>query len=60
MSNKRLKVLTVALSLWSLSGVLDNASAATDTTLAEIAPYRQSTRVTVEPIHVAGALVAYD
>jgi hypothetical protein len=60
MTSKTLKFFASALLLSSVGVVLENAAAATDTTLAEIAPYRQWTRVTEKPMPVANSVFAGD
>ena len=52
MTNKTLRVFTVGVVLCSVGLVLGSAVAASDTTLADIAHYRQWTRLTPEPVIV--------
>ena len=59
MTSKTLKVFTLAMLLCSVGVVLGSA-AATDTTLAEIAPYRQWTRLTAKPMIVEASFAAAD
>lgn len=60
MTSKTLNFFTLTVLLCSVGVVLENAAAVTDTTLAEIAPYRQWTRVTEKPIPVANSVFAGD
>jgi len=52
MKRTSLTILAGALLLCSAGVVLEHAAAATDPTLAEIAPYRQWTRLTKKPFKV--------
>jgi hypothetical protein len=59
MTSKTQKVFIVALLLSSVGVVLGSA-AATDTTLADIAQYRQWTRLTEQPVIVEGSFAGLD
>ena len=50
MTRQTLRVFTVGVVLYSVGLILGSAVAATDTTLADIAQYRQWTRLTPEPV----------
>jgi hypothetical protein len=52
MKSKTLRILIGALLLCSTGVVLENAATAPDTTLEEIAQYRQWTRVTEKPLPI--------
>jgi hypothetical protein len=60
MTSKTLNFFTLTMLFCSVGVVLGSAAAATDSTLAEIAAYRQWTRLTDKPITVANSLFTGD
>lgn len=58
MTKKTLRIFTAGMVLCSVGVVLGSAAAATDSTLAEIAGYRQWTRLTNKPMLVENSFAA--